>query len=115
MFSVSRGDHVPRRQADGTGRDSYIIANNGGLYNNYKPANFGNELRDYEVIKKPRFGKDRPEFDDYQHWYCQKDTNSKMQQSKLVSRLVDRLNPTSKGSTERAQKDEMLQSIVETL
>lgn len=51
--------------ADGTGRDSYIVAQNGGLFNTYKPYNFGNDLRDYEVIQKPRFGKDVPELEDY--------------------------------------------------
>lgn len=60
-----RAEHVPRRQADGSGRDGYIVYNNGGLYNNYKPAQFGSELRGYEVIHKPRFGKKNLEFDDY--------------------------------------------------
>lgn len=55
--------------ADGTGRDSYILAQNGGFFNTYKPNNFGNELRDYEVIQKPRFGKDHREFEDYQRWF----------------------------------------------
>lgn len=100
-----RGEHVPRRAADGTGRDGYIHFNNGGLYANYKPSTFGNELRGYEPIHRPRFGKDRPEFDDYQHWYDQKASSSKMEQSRLVNRLVDRLNPTSKGGLERAEKD----------
>ena len=56
---------MPRRQADGSGRDGYIHFTNGGLYNNYKPATFGNDLRGYDPIHKPRFGKERPEFDDY--------------------------------------------------
>ena len=59
------GGHVPQRYADGTGRDGYIIFNNGGNYSNYKPSTFGNDLRGYEPIHKSRFGKDRPEFDDY--------------------------------------------------
>ena len=98
-------EHVPRRQADGSGRDGYIHFSNGGLYNNYKPATFGSELRGYEIINKPRFGKDRPAFDDYQNWYNIKATNDKLEQSRLVNRLVERLNPTSKVSTERAEKD----------
>lgn len=73
----ARAEHVPRRQADGTGRDGYIHFSNGGLYAKYKPPQFGNELRAYEVIQKPRFGKDRPEFDDYQKWFDVKGTKSK--------------------------------------
>ena len=114
-IGVYRGDHVPRRAADGTGRDGYIHFNNGGLYANYKPSAFGNELRGYDPIQRPRFGKDRPEFDDYQHWYDQKGSNSKMEQSRLVNRLVDRLNPTSKGCAERIEKDKVLHSIVTDL
>ena len=68
---------MPRRAADGTGRDGYIHFNNGGLYSKYKPSTFGNELRGYEIINKPRFGKAQPEFDDYQHWYDQKATGTK--------------------------------------
>ena len=69
---------MPRRQADGTGRDGYIHFNNGGLYSSYKPSKFGNELRGYEQINKPRFGKSRLEFDDYQNWYDQKANGSKI-------------------------------------
>jgi len=58
-------EHVPRRQADGSGRDGYIHFSNGGLYNKYKPGNFGAELRGYGQIDRPRFGKNRAEFDDF--------------------------------------------------
>jgi len=67
---TNSSEHVPVRQADGTGRDGYIHFGNGGLYNKYKGPSF--DLRAYEVINKPRFGKVCPEFDDYQHWYDQK-------------------------------------------
>ena len=107
-----RGDHVAKRQADGSGRDGYIHFNNGGLYNNYKPSTFGNELRGYDPILRPRFGKDRPDFEDYQTWFDKKATNSKTEQNRIVNRLVDRLNPTSKGSAERTDKDVMIHSIV---
>jgi len=58
------------------------------LYNNYKPAQFGSELRGYKVIHKPRFGKKNLEFDDYQHWYDQRATGTKMESRKLVNNLV---------------------------
>lgn len=51
---------------------------NGGLYTNYKPSRFGNELRAYEIIQKPRFGKNGPDFDDYQHWYDKQHVKTKM-------------------------------------
>ena len=78
---------------------------NGGLYTNYKPSKFGNELRAYEIIQKPRFGKNGPDFDDYQHWYDKQHVKTKMQQSRLVNKLVDRLNPTNRGSLEKAEKE----------
>ena len=81
-----RSEHIPRRQPDGSGRDGYIHFSNGGLYNKYKPGNFGNELRGYQVINKPRFGKTGLEFDDYQNWYNQKSAKTKLEQSRLVNR-----------------------------
>ena len=68
---------MPRRQADGTGRDAYIIFNNGGLYNNYKPYNYDAGLRGYEVIPRAHFGKKNPDFDDYQKWQSKHGAHSK--------------------------------------
>jgi len=70
-------EHVPRRRADGSGRDGYIHFDNGGLCHDYKPGNFGQELRAYKIINKPRFGKHRMEFDDYQTWFDKRASNSK--------------------------------------
>ena len=57
------------------------------------------------MISKPRFGKNMPEFDDYQAWLDKSHLKNKIEQSRLVNKLVDRLNPTNRGSLERSEHD----------
>lgn len=107
------GDHIHRRLADGTGRDSYIHITNGGSYTNYKPYDFDKDIRNYAIINKPRIGKVGPDFEEYQQWFEKEHVRIKKENAKTVSKLVDRLNPTNRGSLERTEKDKLLQLIAE--
>ena len=64
-YKLIRPERIPRRQADGSGRDGFIVFSNGGFCSDYKPNTYGKDLRKYDIIKRQRFNKDRADFEDY--------------------------------------------------
>lgn len=81
----------------------------------HKPSGFGTDLRKYEVIEKPRFGKAHPEFEDFQLWFDRRGVSTKLEKSRQIRSLVNRLNPTSQQNQEKTEKDKIIHSIVQTL
>jgi len=49
-------EKVPIYQADGDGRDSYIINKGGGFIRKNKPYRFCEHLRDYDIVRRRAFG-----------------------------------------------------------
>ena len=79
----------------------------------YRPPNFDNELRKYQIIHKAPFEKKFADFDDYQHWFRKDAQNEKRIKHQQITKLVDRLNPTNRSSIERAKDDTVWNEIVE--
>ena len=65
------------------------------------------------MINKAPFEKKHADFDDYQHWFRKDGFNVRKKKQININSLVDRLNPTNRGSVERAKDELIWNEIVE--
>ncbi len=87
-------ERVPIYQADGKGRDSYILQNRGGFIDKYKPYKFHNDLRVYEIINRRGFNVRRTS-SDYQNWHTGESAKNLHMRKQSVDNVTKNLQSPS--------------------
>ena len=87
-------------RSDGTGRDSYVIQNSGGLVSDYRSIpveqNFKSSLR-FNPQSPLKVSSDKPwgaEITDFLNWRTPKDQMAIRQRAKQQRALLERLSPS---------------------
>jgi len=87
-------ERVPLYQADGKGRDLYILQNRGGFIEKYRPYKYHNDLRTYNIIERRGLNIKRSSLD-YQNWHTGESRRSLSKRKLSVNKVTTNLHSPS--------------------